>query len=183
MPTAKPIDPLLALQHDLAQHRARIKTSIQALAADAPTRAVLVELEGTALAFQADALAMLGQVRDFLFGQLREVEGDLGGAIDDLEAQIGGEEETQFTVEDAVKFTFVVQAAQRLAELGVGAPGQSREGKEELQKILKQAAECLTIVRENTLEEDDEDGAEGDADDDEDDDEAEGDADGATKPS
>lgn len=154
-------DPIVALHTNLVAHRARLKEAVRRLPEDSPARQPLQEIESTALAFVDDALSAIMQARDFLYGQIVEVESALSDQIADLTA-----EETQFTPEDAELFTLICQGAQRMAELGISAPGQSAEAKAKMQEILAAAKKGLVIIQESTLP-DDEDDEEDDGEDEE----------------
>lgn len=145
-------DPIAALRANLMAHRARLKEAVRRLPEDSPARQPLQEIEGTALAFLDDAFTAIVQARDFLYGQIIEVEGTLSDQIADLAI-----EETQFTPEDAALFTLICQGAQRMAELGISAPGQSAEAKTKMQEILAAAKKGLAIIQENTLSDEDDD--------------------------
>lgn len=150
-------DPIAALRANLAAHRARIKETMRRLPEDSPIRQPMQEIEATVLAFIDDGFVCLTQVREYLYSSIVDVEANLSDQIADLT-----EDDTQFTPEDAARFTLVCQGAQRMAELGISAPGQSAEAKAKMQEILAAAKECLVIIQESTLPDDEEDDGDGD---------------------
>lgn len=73
-------------------------------------------------------------------------------AIDELLDEHESSEETQFTLEDAKKFDFVLQFAKGVASASLDRATEDEE-KAQLVRVIQTAEECLKIVEESALSE------------------------------
>jgi len=146
-PPPEPVDNLKRMLADIELDRQRIKkTPPQDVAG------VVREIIDTVLVFQKDLIGELIQHRDWTSG----VVGDVDGRLEELETQAEGGG-TQFLLEDAEKFKALAQGVDFIISTMSKIPGVSMEGEVGVQlgKLKTLAGECLTIIDESTLEEDD----------------------------
>jgi hypothetical protein len=82
---------------------------------------------------------------------------ETSSTVDDICDRMDEEESpsTQFTVEDAKKFDFVLQFAKGMANAALESSGETE--KAQLQQIIASAEECLQLVEQNTLDEEGDD--------------------------
>lgn len=113
------------------------------------------EITGTVL-FHVRQVAM--QLMEYRNWTVQSV-GQLDAALTDVEERVdavvsGGE--TQFTPEDAEKFTKLIAASKWMAT-ELLKTGQTADGTKKLQEFVALATECEQIVDDGVLEDDDED--------------------------
>jgi hypothetical protein len=145
-PPPEPVDNLRKMLTDLDRDRKRIGATPPQ---DIP--GVVREILGTVLAYQKDVIEELRAHRDWT----ASVVGDIDGRIEELETQAAGGE-TQFLPEDAEKFKALAMGVDFLVHTIGSIPGAKMEGETatQLAKLKALAAECLTIIEESTLEDD-----------------------------
>jgi hypothetical protein len=146
-PPPEPVDNLRKMLVDLERDRKRIGTT-----PPQDISGVVREILGTVLAYQKEAIEELRAHRDWTSG----VVGDIDARIEDLESQASGGG-TQFLPEDAEKFKALAMGVDFLILTIANIPGAKMEGEIAVQlgKLKTLATECLSIIEESTIEEDD----------------------------
>lgn len=118
-----------------------------------PTNAALAtEVSGTVLAYVRD---LIGYVARFEQSVVVNFNG-MVAAVEEIQANgPGGEDEqtTQFEPEDAAKFTDFIEGCKVLLAATKDAAGTVESAKQQIQAMLGVADELLELVRDNTLEE------------------------------
>jgi hypothetical protein len=147
--TTAPKDALLQLLEDVQVNRTRMQKTTY----DNP-QAVATELNETAMSIVLELAGYVYELRN----KTVQVTTDMDERLADVEeaaAGLGGSEGTQLEPEDAERFRALAEAAKWMAEaLSQAAPP---EGQKQLKEVIALAAECLGIIDESVLEDEDDD--------------------------
>jgi uncharacterized protein YegL len=111
----------------------------------------MAEISGTVLAYQRDVAEHMYKFEQWVVSSMSE----LFAAVEDVQqAATGTDAGTQFDPEDAEKFEGFITTSKSLAEATRDAPGQTQVVKEQCQRLIALADELLSVIAENTLEDD-----------------------------
>lgn len=134
------VDPFQQLIADITHDQTRLATK-------PPTdaNAFVQELRGTNLEYIKDAITEVIKLRDWMYEVVSELDERVG--------EIEEEGDTRLHPEDAEKFKALAQGVDFLIGMIMKlSPNPSAEVSSELAKLRELAADCLTIVAEQTMD-------------------------------